>query len=58
MAQSKKRRTGIEETVKLIQQTDSGELLRVLEFGINEIIEAEFQLKVRKLFMINGQVQM
>ena len=41
MAQSKKRRTGIEETVKLIQQTDSGELLRVLEFGIKEIIEAE-----------------
>jgi|GEM_PF-5992254 len=47
MAQSKKRRTGIEETVKLIQQTDSGELLRVSEFGKKEIIEAELSALLR-----------
>jgi len=46
MAQSRKRKDGSSEIVKLIQQTEPGELLRVLEHGIKEIIEAELSSRL------------
>lgn len=46
MAQSRKIKDRGSEIVKLIQQTEPGELLRVLEYGIKEIIEAELSSRL------------